>query len=122
MIKGTKQISFDIKISIQSLVTQTNMMVLSKRLNDLRVWKIIYLLSVILILFACDDESQITRCTNNDDCRDGYSCDLEVYVGECVLRRQVQACGSAYCVVGVGSESVPKNSELRMVCKYLIKN
>ena len=49
-----------------------------------------------LLLSGCDDE-QRAQCRSDDDCREGYRCDLVMYVGECIKRQQVQACGEIYC-------------------------
>ena len=39
---------------------------------------------------ACSDSSiQFVACTSDADCRDGYMCDLNVYVGECIQSQQV---------------------------------
>ena len=93
---------FDKEISYRKceLGRKENMMIHLYKKQDLR-WRIFCcLLPMILYLYACDDGDQTGRCTSDNDCREGYSCDLEIYVGDCVQRRQVQVCGANYCVVG----------------------
>jgi hypothetical protein len=44
---------------------------------------------------GCDDEPD--RCEQDSDCREGYRCDLKIYVGECIQQQDVITCGSTLC-------------------------
>ncbi len=52
-------------------------------------------LSLLFItLLSCSDPIP-TKCESNSDCREGYICDLEVYIGECI-KKQIR-CGAVLC-------------------------
>ena len=48
-----------------------------------------------LASLACSEEP--SKCTSDDDCREGFVCDLELYKGECVQAVRVIRCGERLC-------------------------
>ena len=48
----------------------------------------------ICVVLGCEDPR---ACSSDEDCREGYRCDLEVYVGECVEVVRVVRCGDQLC-------------------------
>ena len=60
-------------------------------------WHKVSCILCIVVIVSCDDQPRIAQCESDDDCRQGYKCDLETYVGECVQRREVIGCGDQYC-------------------------
>ena len=59
------------------------------------------LISLICLVFplmsiGCDDDEPV-RCEQDSDCREGYRCDLKIYVGECIQQQDVITCGSTLC-------------------------
>lgn len=62
---------------------------------NVRPLLILYLL-VAPIGFACEDDGP-NRCEQDRDCREGYRCDLKIYVGECVQKQEVISCGDTLC-------------------------
>ena len=49
---------------------------------------------IILSFIACEEPRP---CSSDDDCREGFRCDLKVYVGECVEVVAVVRCGDQLC-------------------------
>ena len=65
----------------------------------------------ILMILGCEDPK---ACSSDEDCREGYRCDLEVYVGEfmhgesrriagsCTPKRKMKQKPNAPCACGSG--------------------
>lgn len=51
-------------------------------------------LSSLITLVGCEEPKS---CESDADCREGYRCDLKVYVGECVEVVRVVRCGDQLC-------------------------
>ncbi len=54
----------------------------------------IYLIFFSFLIQSCT-EAVVAKCGKDTDCREGYVCDLEVYVGECI-KKQIR-CGTGLC-------------------------
>ena len=63
-----------------------------------RLWVGLITWGILIVLSACDDQNDLSQCRSDSDCREGYTCDLEIYIGECIRRTEVKVCGGVYCI------------------------
>ena len=56
-----------------------------------------FLVSILLAIFAGVSCEEPEPCRSDADCREGYRCDLQVYVGECIKAVRVVRCGEFLC-------------------------
>ncbi|MFN3202479.1 MAG: hypothetical protein ACE366_29045 [Bradymonadia bacterium] len=59
---------------------------------------LIFALLIQIWATACTTSAE-PRCSSDSDCRNGFMCDLERFVGECVQIVEVEACGEALCTL-----------------------
>ena len=55
-------------------------------------------LGLLALLAGCTTSAE-PRCASDDDCRPGFTCDLERFVGECVQIVEVEPCGADLCTL-----------------------
>jgi hypothetical protein len=66
----------------------------------LKVGLWIPILTALLTLnWGCEEGAHVRECTSDADCRSGYSCDLLIFVGECVQQLKYIPCGEDQCFV-----------------------
>lgn len=71
--------------------------------------RVLLLVGLAGALAACSDA--VDPCDRDEDCREGFRCDLTLYAGECVQSVYVIRCGENLCQYGreacVGGECLP---------------
>ena len=78
----------------------SKIMIFAAHILKLTKGSVMFLIAISITLpISCNDVPRSKPCATDTDCREGYTCDLIMFVGECVQRQMIQACGDTYCLI-----------------------